>query len=175
MTREEKLYSMTMKCLVEVAEAEGIKIDKKGSKQKAVEKILAYEAAAAEVREEETLSIPTPMEYTENGPQLISTNEADTEKKPEKKQKTRQPKRTFENLVADIPSIGNIKLVPNSKRTAVHVKRGNQRIFGYSGAVVVVNLSHEDYLKGLEYETRNYGFVVAPTRANMLAILKNAR
>ena len=48
MTREEKLYSMTMNNLVEVATKLGIKIDKKGAKSKAVEKILAAESAKAE-------------------------------------------------------------------------------------------------------------------------------
>lgn len=44
MTREEKLYSMTMTCLAEVANKLGIKIDKKGAKSKAVAKILEAEA-----------------------------------------------------------------------------------------------------------------------------------
>ena len=43
MTREEKLYSMTMVNLVEVANSLGIKIDKKGAKSKAVAKILEAE------------------------------------------------------------------------------------------------------------------------------------
>ena len=44
MTREERLYTMTMACLVEVANKLGIKIDKKGAKSKAVAKILEAEA-----------------------------------------------------------------------------------------------------------------------------------
>ena len=48
MTREEKLYSMTMLNLVEVANKLGVKIDKKGAKSKAVAKILAAENAVAE-------------------------------------------------------------------------------------------------------------------------------
>lgn len=43
MTREEKLYSMTMACLAEVAKRLNVKIDKKGAKAKAVEKILLAE------------------------------------------------------------------------------------------------------------------------------------
>lgn len=43
MTREDKLYSMRMVELADVAENLGIKIDKKGSKSKAIEKILAAE------------------------------------------------------------------------------------------------------------------------------------
>ena len=44
MTREEKLTSMTMACLAQVAARLGIKIDKKGAKAKAVAKILEAEA-----------------------------------------------------------------------------------------------------------------------------------
>ncbi len=44
MTREEKLFSMRMQDLVAVAEKLGIKVNKKGSKEKAIEKILAAEA-----------------------------------------------------------------------------------------------------------------------------------
>lgn len=46
MTREQKLYSMRMIELAEVAEKLGVKIDKKGAKSKAVEKILAAESSA---------------------------------------------------------------------------------------------------------------------------------
>lgn len=48
MTREDRLYSMRMTDLVAVAEKLGVKIDKKGAKSKAVEKILAAESAKAE-------------------------------------------------------------------------------------------------------------------------------
>lgn len=48
MTREEKLISMKMTDLVEVAQKLNIKIDVKGSKSKAVAKILAAENAVAE-------------------------------------------------------------------------------------------------------------------------------
>ena len=51
MTREEKLYSMTMVNLVEVANKLGIKIDKKGAKSKAVAKIIAAENAVEESKE----------------------------------------------------------------------------------------------------------------------------
>jgi hypothetical protein len=40
MTREEKLTTMTMACLAEIAKGLGIKIDKKGAKAKAVAKIM---------------------------------------------------------------------------------------------------------------------------------------
>lgn len=52
MTRFEKLVSMKMNDLINVAEKLGIKINKKGSKAAAVEKILAAEAAAAAPTEE---------------------------------------------------------------------------------------------------------------------------
>ena len=45
MTREEKLYSMKMADLAEVAEKLGIKINKKAVKSEAVQKILTAEAA----------------------------------------------------------------------------------------------------------------------------------
>ena len=43
MTREEQLWSMTMTNLVSVADKLGIKVDKKGAKAKAIEKIIAAE------------------------------------------------------------------------------------------------------------------------------------
>lgn len=52
MTRFEKLVSMKMNDLLNVAEKLGVKINKKGSKAAAVEKILAAEAAAAAPIEE---------------------------------------------------------------------------------------------------------------------------
>lgn len=61
MTREEKLYSMTMGCLVEVANKLGIKIDKKGAKAKAVAKILEAEKKQAdEMKVDESKLVPMP-------------------------------------------------------------------------------------------------------------------
>jgi len=61
MTREEKLYSMTMGCLVEVANKLGIKIDKKGAKSKAVAKILEAEKKQAdEMKVDESKLVPMP-------------------------------------------------------------------------------------------------------------------
>lgn len=61
MTREEKLYSMTMGCLVEVANKLGIKIDKKGAKSKAVAKILEAEKKQAEAMSvDESKLVPMP-------------------------------------------------------------------------------------------------------------------
>lgn len=134
MTREEKLYSMTMKCLVEVAEAEGIKIDKKGSKQKAVEKILAYEAAAVEVREEEQMALaenaPESTEnafnddvcsdgtiYTEVMQEIVSGAELKAQKA-KKERKQRQKKEQTADVIALLDYImtewqnmgGNVKM-----------------------------------------------------------------
>ena len=61
MTREEKLYSMTMGCLVEVANKLGIKIDKKGAKSKAVAKILEAEKKQAdEMKVDDSKLVPMP-------------------------------------------------------------------------------------------------------------------
>ena len=89
-----------------------------------------------------------------------------------KEKKGRAKIRTFERLVADLPVVADIQIVPNSKRNAVHVKRGGKRIFGYNGAVLVVN--RKEYLDGLTYEVRNYGFILPPTMDNMLAIMRKA-
>ena len=50
MTREEQLWSMTMVNLVSVADKLGIKIDKKGAKAKAIEKIMAAETGQKSVK-----------------------------------------------------------------------------------------------------------------------------
>lgn len=64
MTREDKLYSMRMQDLVNVAENLGIKINTKASKSKAIEKILAAEEMnkknEKEVAKEETVKIEEP-------------------------------------------------------------------------------------------------------------------
>lgn len=176
MTREQKLWSMTMKMLVVEAEKINVKVDKKGSRAKAIEKILAAEAKMAEVEpevvEEEKCGDGT--EYPEVMQEIIAGAEkkAEAAKAEKKERKPRQPKHTFEALLMDIPLVADLQISANSKRNAVHVKRGDKRIFGYSGKVIVV--SDEKYLTGIDYEARNYGYRVAPTRENMVAILKNA-
>jgi tRNA 2-selenouridine synthase SelU len=64
MTREDKLYSMRMQDLVNVAENLGIKINTKASKSKAIEKILAAEEMNKkndkELAKEETAKIEEP-------------------------------------------------------------------------------------------------------------------
>ena len=110
MTREEKLYAMRMTELVEVAEAEGIKIDKKGSKQKAVEKILVYEAANAEMRQEEhearTETFQTEaqepetvhIDITLESKELEEKTEAEKEPEEKKKRKPRKKKEMSEDV-----------------------------------------------------------------------------
>lgn len=82
MTREEKLYSMTMVSLVEVANKLGIKIDKKGAKSKAVAKILEAEAKVAEA--ENDAYVAEVMEQKEElgieCPAIESYEVVDTEK-----------------------------------------------------------------------------------------------
>lgn len=129
MTREEKLYSMTMKCLAEVAEAEGIKIDKKGSKQKAVEKILAYEAAAAEVREEEqevlTETFQTAEEkvtVTEEPAEVAEEKAIEQQKKEKKERKPRKKKEQnaavsalLDYIITEWQSMGGIVKMPGKE------------------------------------------------------------
>lgn len=174
MTREEKLFSMTMKVLAEEAEKLGVKINKKGKKEDAVNKILACERMLKEVNEinlddyeeEEVTEVTAP-----------ETEEVTEEPAPKKEHKTRT-KKTFESLLAVVPIIiPNVSITPNGKkRNAVHLRnaRGTKRIFGYDGAVVVV--TNEKYLHGVvevAAEKRNYGYRVEPTAANMIAIQRN--
>ena len=182
MTREEKLWSMNGHDLIGVAKKLGVKLNTnktetglKESKEKAIQKILVAEAETKETVEQPTEVVETETMEVVEVEQTAEAEEhvVDVEPKKEKKaKKTKAPKRTFENLLAEIPCGGNLQFTPNSKRNAVHVKRGNKRIFGYNGSVLVVN--RLELLKGVQYETRNYGYVVQPTKENMLAILHNA-
>lgn len=187
MTREEKLFSMTMKVLAGEAEKLGVKINKKGKKEDAVKRILDAEAAIAEkavapaedveeVTEDPTAEHIVEVEVTE-GTTAPKTEEVAEEPAPKKERKTRT-KKTFESLLAVIPVvIPNVSITPNGKkRNAVHLRnaRGTKRIFGYDGAVIVVN--NEKYLHGVvevAAEKRNYGYRVEPTAANMIAIQRN--
>lgn len=149
MTREDRLYSMKMAQLIEVAEAEGIKIDKKGSKAKAVEKILAYEAAAAEVRAEEAEALAEDFQ----------TEETAVEETAEKtEQKKRRSKKSFEQLVAEIASPGNVRFVRAANGDVI-VKRGNKRIFRYNGSTMIATT--ESRFAGCDYEKQNWnGYVI---------------
>ena len=67
MTREDKLYSMKMAELVKLADDHGIKINKKGSKEEAVEKILLAEQINKENEKE------LKKEEAENDTHVINT------------------------------------------------------------------------------------------------------
>lgn len=113
MTREEKLYSMTMACLAQVALRLGIKIDKKGAKAKAVAKIL-------EAEQSQNAGDGTPL--AEVGKE-IAQQASDKAKKASKKQKKVE---TDDELVAEImnqkaelgiecPPIESVEIVSETK------------------------------------------------------------
>lgn len=166
---------MTMKVLAGEAEKLGVKINKKGKKEDAVKRILDAEAAIAE----KAVAPAEDVEEVTEDPtaEHIVEVEVTEEPAPKKERKTRT-KKTFESLLAVIPVvIPNVSITPNGKkRNAVHLRnaRGTKRIFGYDGAVIVVN--NEKYLHGVvevAAEKRNYGYRVEPTAANMVAIQRN--
>jgi hypothetical protein len=185
MTREEKLFSMTMKVLAGEAEKLGVKINKKGKKEDAVKRILDAEAAIAEPEEKIDLDDEAQTQYLDLEAEKATytpaeevTEAPETEEPAPKKERKTRTKKTFESLLAVIPVvIPNVSITPNGKkRNAVHLRnaRGTKRIFGYDGAVIVVN--NEKYLHGVvevAAEKRNYGYRVEPTAANMIAIQRN--
>lgn len=92
------------------------------------------------------------------------------EPKPKKERKARKrTKKTFEELVADIPAPANVRFIRSAKG-AVHVKMGtdHNRLFGYTGTGIVV--SNSALIDGLQYIKKTYGYVLAPTADNMAAI-----
>lgn len=98
MTREERLYSMRMIELVAEAEKIGVKIDKKGSKEKAVNKILAFEVKKAETINAEDFEESTVIETK------IETQEP-AEQEPVKR--TRKRKELSGNVIALLGFITN--------------------------------------------------------------------
>ena len=98
MTREEKLWSMTMRALLEEAEKAGVKIDRKGAKEKAIAKILAAETAEQEketVQEPETVEQEqetAPETVQETAEQETKTAEQETTEEPKKERKPREKK-----------------------------------------------------------------------------------
>ena len=165
MTREEKLYSMRLIDLVDIATALGIKINVKGKKADAVAKILAAEAEAAEAAkdvetaepeqttEPETCGDGTPFPTVMNE---IITGAAEKAKKASKPRQNRR--RTFDELVADIPVIADIRLI-RATNGDVLVKRGNQRVFRYNGHTATA--TSEKMFSGCEYEKQNWnGWVI---------------
>lgn len=109
MTREEKLYSMRLVDLALVAESLGIKIDKKGKKETAVNKILVAEAKLAETTAEGEQNTAEPetveaevveIEVTETTaePETVETETAEeTTAEPETTEKERKPREKKEN------------------------------------------------------------------------------
>lgn len=97
MTREDRLYAMRMQELVIEAEKLGIKVNKKGSKAKAVEKILEAEAALvteSQETEDEVVRIKLTgdeemVDCTQQDEEQVVESE-ETEK-PKKERKARKP------------------------------------------------------------------------------------
>ena len=115
MTREEKLYSMTMACLVQVANRLGVKIDKKGAKAKAVAKILEAEA------QQDAKLVPMP------GAEKLADVDKEVAKQQSKRASKKQKKvETDDELVAEImnqkaelgiecPPIESVEIVSETK------------------------------------------------------------
>ena len=124
----------------------------------------------SEIEETETLINPAEpiIESTEMS---VETSVENTETATKKTKKAcKRTKKTFEQLVADIPSPGNIAFVRN-KKDEVLVKRGKKQIFRYTGRRIVC--IREMLVAGLDYTKHSYGYVVAPTTENMIKIYAN--
>ena len=99
MTREDRLYAMRMQELVIEAEKLGIKVNKKGSKAKAVEKILEAEAALAtesQETEDEVVKIELTgdeemVDCTQQDEEQVVESESEETEKPKKERKPRKP------------------------------------------------------------------------------------
>lgn len=138
------------------------------------------------VEEVQTVNVEEPVEEvtetveevpeaeTEQATEEVPTVDAETEvevKKPAKKRGRTRTKKTFEELVADIPLVADVRLL-RGRKGMVYAKRGNKRLFEYCGPVIVV--TDVKLAEGLDYEVRNYGLRVAPTAENMRKIFENA-
>ena len=176
MTREDRLYAMRMQELVIEAEKLGIKVNKKGSKAKAVEKILEAEAALlVELKEqaevvantESTLSVPMPVEYDENGPHLIEEDEeqvVESEEQVVESEETEKPKKapkmTWADILSAIPStIAEVKYT-HLKGDRVGITVGNRRLMaigaGRGGYRIITNKAEiangfSDFIGGLDW------------------------
>lgn len=145
MTREEKLFAMRMTELVAEAERLGVKIDKKGRKDKAVARILAFEAEQAQAvadAEEQTADDTTCGDgtpFTEVMQEIVAGAEQKAEKKA---RKARQSKRTFEELLADIPVRAGL-IYRRLKGNRVGIVEGNKRLLAVGnsrhGYTVITN------------------------------------
>lgn len=97
MTREEELKSMRMQDLEEIAKGLEIKINKKGSKAKAIEKILEAEAEAEELTEQEIEYIEEDIEATKTAAESILAASEDLSEDTKEKAKA-EPKRANKKL-----------------------------------------------------------------------------
>lgn len=147
-----------------------------------VEEVQTVEVEEEEVATEETVEEVTetveeaPEAETEQTTEEVPAVEAEPEqevevKKPAKKRGRTRTKKTFEELVADIPMVADVRLL-KGRKGMVYAKRGNKRLFEYCGPVIVV--TDPKLAEGLDYEVRNYGLRVAPTEENMRKIFENA-
>lgn len=134
MTREEKLYSMTMKMLIIEAEKVGVKIDKKGAKEKAVNKILAAEAAKAAAQEPKTEEAPAPEE-TKEEEKPVEVEEVQEPAPVEEVQPQEEPEETKEEAPAPQEP---------KKRTKKERKAPAENMFDY--AAVILNAFDVDYV-----------------------------
>lgn len=133
MTREEKLYSMTMKALILEAEKIGVKIDKKGSKQKAVEKMLAAENALTKVEEkEEVVEIPsTEKEVMIDGTQEPEPVEVEEpkQKKQKKERKEKKEKINTFTIVSDVlASLEDVTFTITPQGKGMSIKKGGKKV-----------------------------------------------
>ena len=146
------------------------------------EEVQTVEVEAEEVATEETVEEVTetveeaPEAETEQATEEVPAVEAEPEvevKKPAKKRGRAKTKKTFDELVADIPVIiPNLRFV-KKRREMVKVYSGKKNIFAYIGTRVCTN--DVELLDGVEYTEKTYGYryFCAPTVDNMKAILTN--
>ncbi len=151
-----------------------------------VEEAQTVEVEAEEVATEETVEEVTetveevPEAETEQTTEEVPAVEAETEQevevtKPAKKRGRTRTKKTFEELVADIPVTRNDITFSLTKKGEVRVNHGKKRIFQYTGNRVLVN--DIALLDGIEYTEKTYGYkyFCAPTVANMKTIFANIK
>ena len=183
MNREDKLFSMTMACLVEVADKLGIKIDKKGAKAKAVAKILAAEAerdakeAEAKEAEKDSLEISNAIvadfesdtcadgtAYAEIGKEIAEEAKAKAKKvKAEKKAKksAENAVNVKEALIAILDGC-NAKYKVSSKRIRIYDANGPIAILMLNKSSVnafIKDVCLSDALDGYFKEITDEGYI----------------
>lgn len=169
MKRADKLMTMKGADLIRVADDLGVKVAcnkartaLKESKQAVIDRIIAKETKLTAVEEKEVIE-----EIAAEDKAVVT--ECVEPVKAVKIARTR--KTTVEDRIKSIPLVANIRLVVNNKGE-VRVLRNNKMIFKHCGPVLVCN--SDKYLNNVEHDKRNYGYRVAPTTENMMAILANA-